>query len=361
MAATLTQERFMGDEWSFERKFDGIRLLAYKKGKQVELFSRNHLPQNIPAISIAIAKLPHRELILDGEITWHAPFSYHIFDIMWIDGHETMSLPLEERRALLKQLLLKPPLRRVIELNAPVSVPRVVTTGSNFAPWELAREQGWEGVIAKRRGSVYEQRRSRSWLKMKCELAQEFVVGGFTDPQGKRIGLGALLIGYYESAEAEPFDSSASGRGRVMVQSLARGRLSQPPASGDGRLSEPPASAGGLHDQGNSTTVRQRLAVPRATGSSDDSAQSDFVFAGKIGTGFNTELLRQLRKQLDALEIPKPPFTKAIGLPRLRAHWVRPEIVVQVGFIQWTGHGKLRHPRLLGIRHDKDPREVVRE
>src|SRR4051794_22077743 len=124
MAATLTQERFTGPEWSFERKFDGIRLLAYKKGKQVDLFSRNRLPQNIPVISKAIAKLPHRELILDGEITWHAPFSYHIFDLLWIDGHETMSLPLEERRALIQQLPLTPPLRRVTELN--VSEPRAM-------------------------------------------------------------------------------------------------------------------------------------------------------------------------------------------------------------------------------------------
>jgi ATP-dependent DNA ligase len=90
-------------------------------------------------------------------------------------------------------------------------------------------------------------------------------------------------------------------------------------------------------------------------------AQPDFVYAGKIGTGFNTELLLDLRAQLDKLEIPKPPFTKAVGLPRLRAHWVRPEIVIQVGFIQWTGHGKLRHPRLLGVRTDKDPLDVVRE
>ena len=154
-------------------------------------------------------------------------------------------------------------------------------------PWERAQKDGWEGVIAKLRGSVYEQRRSPHWLKMKCELAQEFVVGGFTDPQGKRVGLGALLVGYYD----------------------------------DG----------------------------------------DFVFAGKIGTGFNTELLLNLRAQLDQIEIEKPPFTKAVGLPRLRAHWVQPKIVVQVGFIQWTVHGKLRHPRLLGIRHDKAAREVVRE
>jgi len=286
MAATLTQERFTDSEWSFERKFDGIRLLAYKKGKSVQLFSRNRLPQNIPAISKAIAKLPHRELILDGEITWHAPFSYHVFDIMWIDGRETMSLPLEERRSLLHELPLTAPLKRVTELPGK-------------SAWERAQKEGWEGVIAKRRGSVYEQRRSRNWLKMKCELAQEFVVGGFTDPQGKRVGLGALLVGYYE--------------------------------------------------RGSSPTVRKGV------------LSDDFIYAGKIGTGFNTELLLQLRKQLDALEIPKTPFTKAVGLPRLRAHWVRPEIVLQVGFIEWTKHNKLRHPRLLGVRHDKDPRDVVRE
>ena len=274
MAATLTQERFTGPEWIFERKFDGIRLLAFKKGMNVQLFSRNHLPQNIPTLASAIAKLPHREVILDGEIDWHGPTAYHVFDIMWLDGRDVTTLPLEERRALLKALPLTSPLRRVTALNDEV-------------PWERAQKEGWEGVIAKRRGSVYEQRRSPHWLKMKCELAQEFVVGGFTDPQGKRVGLGALLVGYYD--------------------------------------------------------------------------EGDFVFAGKIGTGFNTELLLTLRAQLDQIEIDKPPFTKAVGLPRLRAHWVRPQIVVQVGFIQWTKYNKLRHPRLLGIRHDKVPREVIRE
>lgn len=273
MAATLTQERFAGPEWIFERKFDGIRLLAYKKGANVQLFSRNHLPQVMPALAKAIAKLPPRELILDGEIDWHGPTAYHVFDVMWLDGDVT-TLPIEERRALLKDLPLSAPLHRVKTLT-------------DEAPWERAQKEGWEGVIAKRRGSVYEQRRSPHWLKMKCELAQEFVVGGFTDPQGKRVGLGALLVGYYES--------------------------------------------------------------------------DDLVFAGKIGTGFNTQLLLDLRAQLDQIEIAKPLFTKAVGLPRLRAHWVQPQIVVQVGFIQWTKYNKLRHPRLLGIRHDKPAREVVRE
>ncbi len=87
----------------------------------------------------------------------------------------------------------------------------------------------------------------------------------------------------------------------------------------------------------------------------------DFVFAGKLGTGFDTKLLLDLRRRLDAIEIPASPFTKGTGLPRLRAHWVRPQIVVQVAFIEWTKHGKLRHPRLIGVRFDKNAREVVKE
>lgn len=274
MAATLTQERFTGDEWIFERKFDGIRLLAYKQGTDVRLFSRNRLPQSLPSIDDAIAKLPIQDAILDGEVTWGAKVAYHVFDIMWLDGRDVTSLPLEERRALLSRLPFQSPLHHV-------------TTLEDAEPWDRARREGWEGVIAKRRGSRYEHRRSPHWLKMKCEASQEFAVGGFTDPQGKRVGLGALLVGYFE---------------------------------GD-----------------------------------------DFVFAGRIGTGFDTKLLLNLRTRLDALEIPASPFTKAVGLPRSRAHWVRPEVVVQAAFIEWTVHGKLRHPRLLGVRTDKAARDVVRE
>jgi bifunctional non-homologous end joining protein LigD len=89
--------------------------------------------------------------------------------------------------------------------------------------------------------------------------------------------------------------------------------------------------------------------------------RDDFVFAGKVGTGFDTKLLLDLRARLDALEAATPPFTRAVGLPRVGGHWVRPEIVVQVAFLEWTVHGKLRHPRLLGLRHDKSAREVGRE
>jgi ATP-dependent DNA ligase len=262
MAATLTQERFTGPEWIFERKFDGIRLLAFKNGSDVSLYSRNRLAQHIPALERAIAALPVGDAILDGEVTWSRSGEYHVFDVMWLDGRDVRSLPLEERRKLLENLPLRRPLLRVAEITHP-------------APWELARQEGWEGVIAKRRDSFYEHRRSRNWVKMKCELTQDFLVGGFTDPQGSRVGLGALLVGYVENTE--------------------------------------------------------------------------FVFAGKIGTGFDTRLLVRLRALLNNLEIPNSPFTRAKGLPRLRAHWVRPEIAVKVAFIEWTVHRKLRHPRLLAV------------
>jgi bifunctional non-homologous end joining protein LigD len=291
MAATLTQERFAGPEWVFERKFDGIRLIAFKQGAAVRLYSRNRLLQNHPAIAEAIASLPIDELILDGEVDWgdgpstrddeHARSgqagsvaAYHVFDMPWLAGRDITTLSLDARRELLSTLPLRHPLTRVTALDHP-------------KPWELACREGWEGVIAKRRDSSYEHRRSPHWLKMKCEATHELVVGGFTDPRGARVGLGALLVGYFDG--------------------------------------------------------------------------EDFVFAGKVGTGFDTKLLLDLRARFDAIEVSHTPFTISKGLPRLRAHWVRPEIVVQVGFIEWTVHGKLRHPRLLGVRFDKSAREVVRE
>src|SRR4029434_3769681 len=125
MAATLTDKRFAGPEWIFERKLDGIRLLAFKQGRDVRLFSRNRLPQQNAAIADAIASLSPRELILDGEVTgiWGPAstreadktrcFAYHVFDILWMDGRDVTTLPLEQRRALLKALPLRAPLQRV--------------------------------------------------------------------------------------------------------------------------------------------------------------------------------------------------------------------------------------------------------
>ncbi|HTA17964.1 MAG TPA: RNA ligase family protein [Polyangia bacterium] len=280
MAATLTRERFSGPEWVFERKLDGIRMLAFKTGRRVRLLSRNRLSQNeaYPAVEQALAELPVDDVILDGEATgWFGrreALAYHVFDVLWLEGRNLTSLALDARREILEALPLRAPLLRVARL-------------ADERPWERAAREGWEGVIAKRRDSLYEHRRSPHWLKMKCEASQELVVGGFTEPQGRRRGLGALLVGYFE---------------------------------GD-----------------------------------------DFVFAGKVGTGLDDAALIDMRRRLDALALDASPFTRATGLPRLRVHWARPELVVQVAFMEWTAHDKLRHPRLVGIREDKAARDVTRE
>jgi len=276
MAATLTYERFNGPDWIFERKYDGIRALAFKQNRDVRLLSRNRLPQHNQPVSDAIARLGVVDAVLDGELAWRgdSAVSYHVFDLLWLDGLSLTGLPLHERKALLANIRFEAPVECVASLD-------------DAQPWVRACAEGWEGVIAKRRDAPYEHRRSPHWLKMKCEATQELVVGGFTDPQGTRVGLGALLVGYYEDSE--------------------------------------------------------------------------FVYAGKVGTGFDTKLLRDLRERLDSLEISAAPFTRATGLPRVRAHWVRPEIVVQVSFIEWTVYGKLRHSRLVALRADKDARDVTRE
>ena len=283
MAATLTADRFVHPAWTFERKLDGIRMLAYKRGSEVQLWSRNRLPltADYPGVVRALAAVPVQTAVFDGEATgaWgrQGEADYHVFDLLWLNGKAVTPQSLKERRRLLDAIPFNGPVARIAPLE--------LVGGES--PWDRACREGWEGVIAKHLDSPYEHRRSKHWLKMKCEASQELVVGGFTDPQGGRVGLGALLVGYFD---------------------------------GD-----------------------------------------DFVYAGKVGTGFNTALLLDLRARLDRLALPTAPFTRGIGLPRLRAHWARPEIVVQVAFTEWTVDGKLRHPRLLGIRTDKLARDVVRE
>ena len=282
MAATLTDERFSGPEWIFERKFDGIRGLAFKRGRSVTIYSRNRLPQHRPDIVAVLAELDCRECILDGELSWHEQESgYDVFDVLWIDGRDLTALPLVERRTLLRTLL------RTLPRTKGRTLVRVSSEVTGEKPWEKACAAGWEGVIAKRRDSVYEHKRSKHWFKMKCEASQELVVGGFTEPQGSRVGYGALLVGYYD---------------------------------GD-----------------------------------------DFVFAGKVGTSQGVAALKEMRAKLDAIEVAKSPFTRAVGLPKKGVHFVRPKIVVQVQFLEWTSDDKMRHARLIAVRTDKKPRECVRE
>jgi DNA ligase D-like protein (predicted ligase) len=200
---------------------------------------------------------------------------YYLFDLLYFDDFDATSLPLRQRKQLLRDAFeFGDPLRFSAHRNG---------EGERF--YAQACERGWEGLIAKRADSPYRHGRSGDWLKFKCVRDQEFVVGGFTDPQGSRAGFGALLIGYYEG---------------------------------------------------------ERLR-----------------FAGKVGTGYDNALLQHLRARLDTLEQDASPFAERIRERGL--HWVRPEVVVEVGFAEWTGDGRLRHPRFSGLREDKDAGDVVRE
>lgn len=302
--ATLTDERFSDPHWIFERKFDGMRCLAFRDGDRVRLLSRNRQPLNgtYPELADALAAQPRTRFVLDGEVvafdgrrTSFARLQgrlgitdpvlaraspvrvfYYVFDLLHLDGKSTVDTPLVWRKRLL---------RKAIDFGGPLRyTPHRVADG--LAAYRAACERGDEGVIAKLADSRYDGGRSKNWLKFKCVRDQEFVVGGYTSPKGSRVELGALLLGYY-----------------------------------DGR---------------------------------------DLVYAGKVGTGFDDATLRRLHGRLSASARDTPPFTRGL-VRQADAHWVRPELVVQIGFTEWTRDGKLRHPRYLGVRTDKDAAEVVRE
>jgi DNA ligase D-like protein (predicted ligase) len=292
MKAVLTQERFSDPDWIFERKLDGIRCIAIRDGGPVKLLSRNDLSLNgrYPGVVEALEADPCKRFAVDGEVVAFegeqtsfqrlghpgAAIFYYVFDILWLDGEDVRDRPLRERKALLKDALsFKGPVRLTPYRNE-----------EGEAMFEEACRKGWEGVIAKRASSVYTERRSRDWLKFKCEQGQELVIGGFTAPRGTRIELGALLVGHFDA---------------------------------DGQLR----------------------------------------YAGKVGTGFDRETLKDLGARLRELRRDTSPFADA---PRFRdATWVEPELVAQIGFAEWTTAGRLRHPRFLGLRIDKRARSVVRE
>jgi len=302
--ATLTDERFSDPGWIFERKLDGVRGLAFRDGKRIRLLSRNRLSLNntYPEIVEALAKQETSRFVMDGEIvafegrrTSFARLQgrsgitdpalarasgiavfYYVFDLMNLDGEDITTNPLLQRKRLL---------RNTFSFDDPL---RFTTHRVNDgeSAYRAACERGDEGVIAKLAESTYEGGRSRNWLKFKCSRDQEFVVVGYTAPKGSRVGLGALLLGYYDGA--------------------------------------------------------------------------DLVYAGKVGTGFDDATLRNLHEQLARTEQTTSPITRG-SVREPTAHWVRPELVAQVAFGEWTRDGKLRHPRYLGLRTDKSPDEVVRE
>ncbi len=308
--ATLTKERFSRQGWVFERKLDGMRIIASRSTGTVRLRSRNGADAGagFPELVDAIAAIDVPDFVVDGEVVafdgdqtsfarlqprMHVSDAvrarrsgvavfYYVFDLLHLDGHSTRRLPLLERKSLLRDLFdWHDPLRFTSHRD---------TDGTTY--FSEACEKGWEGLIAKRADAPYRSGRTSDWLKFKCEQGQEFVIAGWTDPQGSRSGFGALLLGYYDQYGA-------------------------------------------------------------------------LVYAGKVGTGFDQARLSSLSRQLESLSRPRTAYD-ARSLPgghawRAKVHWVKPELVAQVAFGEWTRDGQLRHPRFLGMRTDKLARDVVRE
>jgi bifunctional non-homologous end joining protein LigD len=216
--ATLTRDRFFDPAWIYERKFDGERCIAYRDGEGVALMTRNRQRVNstYPELVAALADQQAADFVIDGEVVAFdgsqtsfsrlqqrlgvrnpperliaaVPVVYYVFDVLRAHGQDVTSLPLRERKQVLRALLsFGGPLRLTMHRRA----------GAR-AYWDAACRRGWEGLVVKRADSPYRSGRSRDWLKFKCENSQEFVIGGYTDPQGSRAGFGALLIGYYDSA-----------------------------------------------------------------------------------------------------------------------------------------------------------------
>jgi DNA ligase D-like protein (predicted ligase) len=223
MKAVLTPERFSHPDWIFERKLDGIRCVAIRDGGAVRLLSRNDLSLNgrYPEIAAALDGQERTRFVVDGEvIAADGTFQglaegrarlYYVFDVLWLDGEDVRDRPLRERKALLRDAL---------RWDDPIRMTsyRVEAGEELFAQ---ACAEGWEGVIAKRFDSPYTSKRSKDWLKFKCEQGQELVIGGYTAPRGSRTDLGALLVGVYDGGELRYAGKVGTGFNRATLRDLA--------------------------------------------------------------------------------------------------------------------------------------------
>ena len=298
--ATLVAEPPDGPDWLHEQKFDGYRILAELDRGKVRLLSRRFKDWTaaFPEVAEAVAALPVRRAVLDGEVAALLPdgrtsfqalqnrdaanIAYFAFDLLAVDDDDLTRLPLEQRKARLESLVARPGPPGVIRYSD-----HVVGGGAAFLA--LACERGLEGIISKRRDRPYLPGRGTSWVKTKCLLRQELVIGGYTDPEGSRRGIGALLVGHYAGRQLVYAGKVGTGYSHAMLIEL-----------------------------------RKRLApLERAT--------SPFS--------------------------PEPPRAWT-GASR---HWVAPELIAEVAFSEWTNDGRLRHPSFQGLRFDKAPQEVVRE
>ena len=303
--ATLVKEPPAGDGWLHEIKYDGYRIGCRIRAGRVTLISRNGKDWTaaFPEIAAAAAALPTKDALIDGEVAIVLPdgrtsfqmlqnasasaeataggtLIYFVFDLLRLDGESVAKKPLVERKARLKALVGRRKASRIRYAD------HVMGNGRAF--FEQAQRLGLEGIISKRASEPYRPGRHGEWVKTKCILEQEFVVGGFTDPEGARAGIGALLIGHYH-----------------------RGKL---------------------------------------------------IFSGRVGTGFTQKGALELRRTLESIAQKSCPFDPPPeGALARSAHWVKPQLVCEVAFTEWTSDGKIRHPAFKGLRADKTPKEVRRE
>lgn len=302
MLATLTHVPFSDAQWIYERKLDGQRLLGFRNASDVRLLSRNRNPNTnrYPEVAEALAAMRSSDFVVDGEIVAFdggvTSFSklqprmqindaakarendvsvfFYIFDLLHLDGYDVTRLPLRERKKLLKKTFqFAGPIRFSPHRNA-----------DGLAFLEEACRSGWEGLIAKRADSVYKHARSPDWLKFKCSNEQEFVVGGYTDPQGARVGFGALLIGYYEDGAFRYAGKVGTGYDEETLTRL-HGRLSSM------ERKTPPFADTGLPETGvhwvepelvaeigfTEWTRDGKLRHPRYLGLRDDKSPEDVV------------------------------------------------------------------------------------
>lgn len=301
--ATLVESPPQGDNWLHEMKFDGYRMLGILSDGKVRFVSRNGQDWSgkLEALAPAMRSLAASEAIVDGEVVVQDEqgisqfqllqnalgrggavnqLKYFVFDLLYLDGYDWRQVPLEQRKERLQAIITKSAQPR-IQFSEHI-------IGSGDAFYKEACRTHLEGIICKRRDSLYTGGRSGEWLKCKCRLEQEFVIGGFTPPEGARTGFGSLLLGYYD---------------------------------------------------------RKRL-----------------VYAGRVGTGYTRRTIEELLPQLKKLEQKKSPFEENLEFLTGRGiRWVRPNLVAQVEFANWTGDGLLRQASFQGLREDKPPAEIRKE
>ena len=303
MLCTLVAEPFDDQRWIFEPKLDGLRVLCRCERGRASIISRNGKPQDFqfPEVVAALEESVTAPALLDGEIVcldergrssfrllqqrFHLldadevrqrmrqyPAFLYVFDVMHYGGRDLRATPLSQRKL---------ELRKAVKWSDRVRWTESVPGDQGRALLEQTCREAGEGVVGKLLSSTYYGGRSYEWVKIKCAGRQELVVGGFTDPQRSRVGLGALLVGYYAE---------------------------------DGKT---------------------------------------LVYAGKVGTGYTGEVLRDLRRRLDGITQERCPFDEGDPPRGPGVHWVKPRLVAEIEYAEWTQNGLLRQPRFEGLRMDK--------